>query len=111
MLQASNVTNKWAHYAVECVRYGHTPTHIEMVKVWTVLDNGNVSNPTSMSRADVVRLIGLGQVFKTITADRAKPGFWNIGALIQVVTIGREKYIKTVADHTAKDNLDHLPPF
>lgn len=110
MLQATNVTKKWAHYAIEKVRYSRTPTHIEKVLVWTVGDDGNLITWSEMWRDDVIRLIGVSQVFKTITAI---PGTsrYNIGALVQVVTIGGQKFIKTVADHTAKDNLDHLPPF
>src|SRR4051812_2725677 len=68
MLQAANITNKWANYGIEKVRYSHRPTHIDKVKVWTVGDDGSLLSHTTMSRDDVIRLIGLGLVFKTITA-------------------------------------------
>ena len=57
-----------------------------------------------------IKAIEQGTVIKTLTAI---PGTnrYTIGAVVQVVMVGRTKFLKTVANDTPRDNLDHLPEF
>jgi hypothetical protein len=107
---ATAVSKRWATYAIDRVRHGSHPTHIDAVRIREVLSNGSVSATTTLvARAWVVQQIEAGYVFKTITETVPGSGDWYIGALVQIEIVDRVKYLRTVANGTAGDNLGTLP--
>lgn len=106
------VDKRWAHYAVDRVRQGLHPTHIEAIRIREVLSDGSVSATTSgVSRTWAIQQIEAGYVFKTITETYPGSGRWDIGALVQVEIVHGVKYLRTVRNGTPKDNLGNLPSF
>jgi hypothetical protein len=102
------MAEKWADYVITAVRFNVAGTHIEYVQSRT--DNGEtLSAPSSMSRREVVSKIESGYSF--CTATKSGQNKWTKGAMLKIVTIHGEKFIKTKADSTKVDNLDNLPTF
>ena len=99
---------KWADYLISAVRYNPAGTHIDEVLAHE--DRGEtVGSGISANRAEVVRALEIGTTFMTIFMG--PDSRWIKGASVGTVTIEGEKYIRTDADRTKKDNLDRLPQF
>jgi hypothetical protein len=102
------VAEKWADYLVTAVRFNAAGTHIEVLEVRA--DNGESTGlPSERSRATVVALIEGGDTFCTATKNNA--GNWQKGAVVKVVVVDSQKFLKTKADGIKQDNLDYLPTF
>jgi len=100
------MATKWADYIITAVRFNSAGTHIEAVEIR--VDNGDTAGPPSnASRAQVVAALEDGTTF--CTATKGSDGKWHKGAAAKVITIDGQKYIRTKADRTTKDNLDDLP--
>lgn len=98
---------KWADKLIFEVAYNYKHTHIEAVRCYD--DNGeSVGALTQLTRREVITKIRAGYTFCTIFKNGTK---WNKGAMVEVVNIDGEDFIKTVADRTKKDNLENLPEF
>lgn len=76
-------------------------THIESVKI--------LDCDFDKARKDVVFDINIDKK-KVKTAVRKEDG-WVEGEDVRVITIDFEKYIRTDANSTARDNLEKLPRF
>lgn len=99
---------KWADYGISEVRYNGEHTHIDQVKVH--VDNGeSISAATIWKREDVVKALENGKTFVTIL--KSTEGKWNKGQLVYIVIVGGIKFIKTVDNNKASDNLENLPEF
>ena len=103
------MATKFADYCVSAVRYNAGGVHIDQVQTrqHDVVKN-QISGPTTMSRAEVVKLIGQGKTFATIVQN--KDNNWVKGAPLQIHSVATD-YIKTVADRKTSDNLENLPQF
>lgn len=101
------MATKWADYLISAVQYDYAGTHI--AKVRRHPDNGDsVGNSTEVLRSSVVSQLEAGTTFSTITMVGTQ---WILGASVEVITVGGEKYIRTDRDKTTKDNLGDLPRF
>ena len=101
------MTEKWADYLISAVRDNAAGTHIEQVQIR--LDEGDkISGPSTWSRSKVIEKIDAGHTVITIFRPN---GSWDKGARVRVVTIDGEKFIRTDADRTKRDNLGALPTF
>ena len=67
---------------------------IESYSVWTI--------------SNVIEHIEKGETFYTMYYENGK---WREGSKIEVVIRNGEKYLRTLRDKTAKDNLENLPEF
>ena len=102
------MASKWADYLISKVEYNEKETHI--VKVLSHPDNGDtVGVGVEVLRATVVSRVDDGSTFMTIYRDYESK--WKQGARVRVITVDGEKYIRTDADNTKKDNLGKLPRF
>jgi hypothetical protein len=90
---------KWADYIVTGVQYDATGSRIIAYEVREDLGD-KVGPPFKMTWVAVAKAILNGTTF--ISGLPGKDG-WLPGALLQVV-------VKTVEDHSERDNLTHLPP-
>ena len=102
------MADKWADYVITRVRFNSAGTHIEEVETYEHT-GAEPTNQTTRSRHTVVTQIESGYTY--CTGTKGSDGKWHKGAEVKVVTIDGEKYIKTKADKTKKDNLDNLPTF
>lgn len=82
---------------------------LKCVKASLLLD-GKMSEEIELSKNDVIFLIEDGDIIKTTYKD-TKEESWNIGSKVNVVTIGKEKYLRTDSNSISKDNLDKLPNY
>jgi hypothetical protein len=102
------MTEKWADYLISKVEYNVKDTHI--VKVLSHPDEGeNVGTGLEVTRSTVVSRLDNGSTYMTIYKN--PDGTWKKGAPVRVVKIDGDKYIRTDADNTKKDNLGALPRF
>lgn len=102
------MADKWADYLISAVRYNAAGTHIEAVRVHE--DNVDSVGPgASRTRASVVNSLEEGYTFVTIY--KGSNDKWQRGAEVRIVKIADQKYIRTDADATPKDNLGSLPRF
>jgi len=102
------VADKWADYLISAVRYNTAETHIDAVRVHE--DNGDSVGPGgTWTRASVVKSLEAGHTFVTIYQGGNDK--WQRGAEVRIVRIAGQKYIRTDADATPKDNLGNLPRF
>lgn len=108
MLTTTDVSKRWAHYAVTGVRYAK-PHHIELLRVRTVLNDGTLGAVDYFTRDAVVGAVLQGTVFKTI--EEKYGGQFKIGARVETFTFHGTHYLKTVADGYPGDNLGSLPTF
>jgi hypothetical protein len=109
---AISESKRWATWAVDRVRHGRFSSDIEAVRIREVLDDGSVAaTTTGVARAWVVQQIQAGYTLKTIVETFPGSGQWTIGALVQIEIVNGVKYIKTVPNGTATDNLGNLPSF
>lgn len=74
------------------------------VLLHTVNDDNSFQYGVKTSESSAINLIKVKKTIKTITWNY--PGY-DIGALVTVVNIGNKEYLRTVANATAKDNLDN----
>jgi len=103
------MATKIADYCVSAVRYNAGGAHIDQVEVRTHDTVKNqISPPTTMTRAEVVKLIGQGKSFATIV--KGQNNTWSKGAALQIQPVVTN-YVKTVADNKTSDNLENLPTF
>jgi hypothetical protein len=99
---------KWADWLISAVRYDDD--HSRIVKVRAHLDKGDtVGSAQEQTRAEVVRSVEGGQTYCTIV--KGTDGKWKRGEDVRVITIDGEKFIRTDANRTKKDNLGNLPEF
>jgi hypothetical protein len=102
------MASKWADYVITAVRFNSAGTHITEVQVRE--DTGeNLTSAKTKTRSNVVTQIESGYTY--CTATEGSDGKWKKGAEVKVVKIDYEKFIKTKADTSKKDNLDNLPRF
>jgi hypothetical protein len=101
------MADKWADYLISAVRYNQAETHIEAVQVRTD-DGEKVSQPSRLTRDEVIKMLGEGSTFITIYA---KDGKWHRGANMKTLVVDGETWIRTDADRTKADNLGDLPRF
>jgi hypothetical protein len=98
---------KWADYLISAVKYNDPKTHIIAVKAYQ--DLGDKLGPEQhFSRQQVVQGIENRTTFMTIFNVDNK---WQKGQLVEIIVVNGEKFIKTLRDNTARDNLDRLPEF
>ena len=74
------------------------------VMLHTVNENNSFNMGVKTSESNAINLIKLKKTINTITWNY--PGY-DVGALVTVVNIGNKEYLRTVANATAKDNLDN----
>jgi len=103
------MSEKWADFLIDAVRFNSQHTHIDLVRCRT--DRGEtISESTEQfSRQQVIAKIGAGIKFCTIY--RGDNGKWKRGASVIIIILDGEEFIKTVSDKIKKDNLDNLPEF
>jgi hypothetical protein len=99
--------DKWADYLISAVRFNAAHTHIDKVRVHK--DNGDsVGAAIEETRADVIASIENNWDYVTIFESNGK---WQKGQKVYVIKINGTKFIKTVDNGKAVDNLDDLPEF
>jgi hypothetical protein len=104
------MATEWATYVITAVRFNAAGTHIEEVQVYEYdAENNKLVNMIVKSRSSIVTSIESGYTF--CTATKSSDGTYSNGAEVEVVTIDDEKFIKTKADKSKRDNLDNLPIF
>jgi hypothetical protein len=94
---------KSANYFISGV-WKDNSERITDVMLHTVNENNSFNMGVKTSESNAINLIKVKKTIKTITWNY--PGY-DIGALVTVVNIGNKEYLKTVANATAKDNLDN----
>jgi len=99
---------KWADYCISCVNYTSDGSKISTVGVHE--DNGDtIGTKATWHRQQVVDAIDDDKkTFVTIVKDSTGKT-WNKGASVTTYPVGRERFIKTVSNNTAGDNLGELP--
>ena len=71
-------------------------------------DNGFRSKGTKTSKADTITLLKNKKLIMSLTWNY--PG-WNQGAYVTYENVNGQEYLRTVPNHTTKDNLDNSFPF
>ena len=102
------MAEKWADYVITRVHFNSEGTHIEEVETYEHTGT-ELTNCTTKTRSSVVTSIDSGYTY--CTATKGSDGKYYYGAEVKVVMIDSEKFIKTKADNSKKDNLDNLPTF
>lgn len=97
---------KWSDFCISAVRYNQARTHIDAVRVHEHLGK-SLSNGEVWSRQRVVSTIDAGYTFTTVVADAN--GYWLQGAAVNVVQVGRQRFLRTDRDQWEADNLGNLP--
>jgi Protein of unknown function (DUF3892) len=96
---------KWADYVITAVRYAPDRSHIAELEVR--VDNGeSIGPPGEWARQQVISAIDGGHTFATAYL---RNGSWQRGADVQVVTIGRDRFLRTDRNKVRADNLGELP--
>lgn len=104
------MAEKWADFLISAVRYNAAGTHIDRVRRHA--DNGDsVGAASDVARSSVVSAIDNGTTYVTIFKNPNDTTKWVRGAEVRVVLIDQEKYIRTDADKTKRDNLGDLPRY
>lgn len=94
----------WADYLITGVRYSADRSHITDLEIRPA-GGATIGAPEERTRAAVVRMLESGSTFATARMH----GRWVRGADVSVVTIGRDKYLRTNRNQVAADNLGELP--
>jgi len=98
---------KWADVCISRVRYNHDHTCIMKVEVRT--DHGDtIGDPQEMSRQQVINAINTGTSVITIFMKDNK---WQKGAVVEVVKVDGERFLRTDRNQRKVDNLGELPEF
>lgn len=96
---------RWADYVITAVRYSEDRSHIADLEI-RVDQDSTIGAPEELTREAVVRMIEQGYTFVTAYV---RNGQWSRGADVSVVTIGRDKYLRTDRNQVRADNLGELP--
>ena len=98
--------SKWADFVIVAVRYDKNNEYITHVKRYR--HNGTMlTELEERSRAAIVGAINKGATYVTATKNKST-GLWHKGS---PVNIYNDKYIRTSANATKRDNLEGLPTF
>lgn len=97
----------WGDYGISAVKYNSEGTHIDQVKIHENI-KGGVGDAVIWERTSVVSALSNNNIITILKNDT---GGWNAGAKVIKDIVNGKTYIKTVADSTTRDNLDHLPKF
>ena len=96
---------KWADYVITGV---WKDSHKRITHVLLHVDGENsFEKGEKKSEAEVIRLLKLGWVIKTITWNYPN---WTEGALVTYENRGGTEFLITVKNATIKDNLDNSFP-
>lgn len=91
------------------VSYNSDDSHIKDLKLRASSGTSSIASKDEVkSRPEVIKMMKAGKKFMSATAKDGKS--WTPGAALQIVPVTTE-YVKTVADKSERDNLDHLPRF
>ncbi|MDA8413845.1 MAG: DUF3892 domain-containing protein [Desulfobacteraceae bacterium] len=90
------------------VRYNGEHTHIDQVKVHVVNDE-TISVATVWKRENVVKSLESGKNFVTIMKGTNEK--WKKDQPVYVIKVGVVKFIKTIDNNKASDNLENLPEY
>lgn len=94
---------KLADYFISGV-WKDSSERITYVMLHTVNENNSFYMGVKTSESDAIKLLKSKKTIKTITWGYPD---WQIGALVTVVSVGNVEYLRTVANASAKDNLDN----
>jgi hypothetical protein len=112
------MASEWSQFLISAVRHNPAHTHITEVEV-REHTAGKISAPTHVWTREMVVAILEQENSSVETIYESDEGNsesedgkrWRHGALVRIVTIDAEKFIRTNNDQTKKDNLGNLPPF
>ena len=97
---------RWADFLITCTT--HDSTGHRIVSVGAVPDLGDITGPgATWTRDLVIKAIERGFSFRT--APRGTDSKLTKGALVEVVTIHGEKFLRTDRNAVKADNLGALP--
>lgn len=97
-----------ADYGIYEVKYDTEHSKIKEVHAYKV-ENNSTKGSNTFSRDTVISKIEANDKFFTLI--KKFDGNWKIGADVIVYKVDNEKYIKTEANNTKKDNLGELPEY
>jgi len=98
----------WADYGIAKVRYDEDRMHITNVEVHE--DRGDtIGLAEDWIRSQALAAIEIGKSFVTILMNDENK--WQRGQDVHIVTIKKEKYIRTDWNQTGSDNLENLPEY
>jgi len=98
---------KWADYLISEVKHSSDPSVIDRVKVHEEHDN-QIGIGVCYTRDWVINKIeNEGKSVCTITS--ARPDKWQMGAMVEVIEVNGNKFIRTDKNQIEKDNLGELP--
>ena len=98
---------KWADYGVSRVKYNRDHTAIIEVEVQEDLGD-NFGTRQKVARTDVVASIDRGYSFVTLYS---RDGQLTKGEDVGVVTVHRERFLRTDRNAVKSDNLGSLPEY
>lgn len=110
MQHMSDISYKWANYAISHVRVNRTRTHIDSVMLWPVNDDGSLGNPDPTAADIVIGLVERSSIVKTMTGIPGSNRYFP-AALVRVLAIGGSKFLTTEPNGEPNDNLGGLPEF
>lgn len=97
-----------ADYGIYKVKYDSD--HSEIVEVHAYkIENNSTNGSNTFTRDGVISKIEAN--LKVVTLMKKSDGNWEIGAEVIVYKVDDEKFIKTEANNTKKDNLGKLPEY
>lgn len=88
-------------YVITKVRFNPATTHL----VEVLVNDEGASLTRIEQRSKVVEKIAARRTYRT------QPPGGGAGAAVQIVDVNGEKFLRTDANKTAKDNLENLPTF
>lgn len=98
---------KWADWCVTAVGYNEDKSRIVEVEVRP--DTGDtIGSASRKTRQRVIEDIERGVSFNTIFLTEGK---WTRGAMVEVVVINGQKFLRTDRNQRTADNLGALPEF
>ncbi|MBS7814769.1 DUF3892 domain-containing protein [Wohlfahrtiimonas chitiniclastica] len=98
--------SKWADFVIVAVKYDTNNEYITHVRRYR--DTGTTLDELEIrSRDAIVNAINKGVTYVTATKNQST-GLWHKGS---AVNIYNDKYIRTSANTTKRDNLEGLPTF
>ncbi|MDD3269060.1 MAG: DUF3892 domain-containing protein [Syntrophomonadaceae bacterium] len=97
-----------ADYGIYEVRYDSDHSKIEEVHAYKI-ENNSTNGSYTFSRDAIISKIEAN--YKVVTITKKSDGNWQIGADVIVYKVDNEKFIKTEANNTKKDNLGELPEY
>lgn len=97
---------RWANFVIKCVT--HDPATGKIVSVDAMPDLGDIFGPSATWPRDLV-VKALDRGFTFCTALGGTTGNVSKGALVEVVLVRGEKFIRTDRNSVKADNLGSLP--